>query len=149
MGAFFTREERAVVLFLAASVLVGSLVLIAKRVDPSIAPDLVIGAERVPGAPEPEPKPSWPIDVNVAGSKELERLPGVGPVKASEIIRLRDERGRFDGLEDLLDVKGIGPKTLERLRGWAVVADTSAGLGPPPPSSPASGSGEQRAERDG
>jgi competence protein ComEA len=149
MGAIFTREERAVVLFLTATVLLGSAVMIAKRVNPSLAPDLSTGTEVGSAQPEAEPAPSWPIDVNRAGPEELERLPGVGPVKAAEIARVREERGAFRSLEDLLDVKGIGPKTLEGLRGWAAVTDTSADSDSGRPRSPAAERGGHRAERGG
>lgn len=56
-----------------------------------------------------------PIDVNVAGIDELTRLPGIGPVTAQHIITARTEQP-FRTLADLDHVKGIGPKTLEKLR---------------------------------
>lgn len=61
------------------------------------------------------------LDVNGASRRELEALPGVGPGLAQRIVDGRTARGRFDRVEDLLDVKGIGPKTLERLRPWLTV----------------------------
>ncbi len=125
MGGIFTREERAVVLFLAVSVVVGSLVLGVGRVDPSISADGALDAVGA-AAGDQETRPLC-VNVNAAGPAELERLPGIGPARAAEIIRLRNERGRFGAIDELLDVRGIGPVTLERLRQFAVVADTSAG----------------------
>jgi len=61
-----------------------------------------------------------PIDVNAAGAAELMRLPGVGPVMAQNIIKAREEK-RFESVADLNRVKGIGPKTLDRLRPFVVV----------------------------
>lgn len=61
-----------------------------------------------------------PINVNVAGVAELMRLPGVGPVMAQNIIKAREEK-RFESVADLDRVKGIGPKTLDRLRPFVVV----------------------------
>jgi competence protein ComEA len=61
-----------------------------------------------------------PIDVNAAGAAELMRLPGVGPVMAQNIIKAREEK-RFESVADLDRVKGIGPKTLDRLRPFVVV----------------------------
>lgn len=61
------------------------------------------------------------VDINQATAAELEGLPGIGPSRARAIVRWREERGRFDRLEDLLGVPGIGPATLERLRGRARV----------------------------
>ncbi|MDQ7843289.1 MAG: ComEA family DNA-binding protein [Armatimonadota bacterium] len=57
-----------------------------------------------------------PVDLNRASAAELEGLPGIGPVLARRIIAHRDRNGRFHRLEDLLEVQGIGPKLLARLR---------------------------------
>ena len=56
------------------------------------------------------------VDLNRAGSEELQRLPGVGPVLAGRIIEHRDEHGAFESVEDLLDVPGIGEAKLDQLR---------------------------------
>ncbi|MBM3307639.1 MAG: helix-hairpin-helix domain-containing protein [Candidatus Eisenbacteria bacterium] len=105
----------------------------SRRVDPSLMapesgplPDSVAAV-----APAAEP-PAWPVDVNRATAEELEALPGIGPARAAAIVALRERRGGLGSLEDLLDVKGIGPKTLERLRPFAVAgsrADSSRGAG--------------------
>lgn len=62
--------------------------------------------------------PSRPVDLNVASSRQLQRLPGVGPAIAQRIVEGRP----YAREEDLLRVRGIGPTTLERLRPWVVVA---------------------------
>jgi competence protein ComEA len=56
------------------------------------------------------------IDPNQATVVELDRLPGVGAATAEAIVDARTEHGPFVILEDLLEVRGIGPATLERLR---------------------------------
>jgi len=56
------------------------------------------------------------INVNTAGLDELLELPGIGEVKASEMIKLREQKGPFKKPEDLLQVPGIGPKTLEKIK---------------------------------
>lgn len=56
------------------------------------------------------------ININRAGSKELQQLPNIGPARAEAIIEFREKQGRFEGPEDLLEIPGIGDKTLERLR---------------------------------
>lgn len=56
------------------------------------------------------------IDVNQATEAELELLPGVGPVLARAIVEYRSERCPFRAVEDLDQVAGVGPATLERLR---------------------------------
>ena len=59
-----------------------------------------------------EPEESGPVDINTASQEELETLSGVGPVLAQRIIEYREA----NGLEELLEVKGIGEKTLEKFR---------------------------------
>ncbi len=56
------------------------------------------------------------INVNTASAAELQRLPGIGRVTAQSIIDYRTDVGEFSAPEDLLKVKGIGPKTLEGIR---------------------------------
>ena len=53
------------------------------------------------------------VDVNTADASELERLPGVGPALARRIVDYRTARGRLQSPEELLQVKGIGPKTYD------------------------------------
>ncbi len=61
------------------------------------------------------------VDLNRASAKELQALPGIGPARASAIVRWRGEHGSFQTVDDLLEVPGIGPATLERLRALVVV----------------------------
>ena len=60
--------------------------------------------------------PDRPLAVNQASAEELTALPRVGPVLAGRIVALRDSLGGFASLEQLGEVRGIGPATLERLR---------------------------------
>lgn len=57
------------------------------------------------------------VDLNVATLSDLDALPGVGPATAQAIIDERRRRGRFRSVDELLDVRGIGPSKLARLRG--------------------------------
>ena len=61
------------------------------------------------------------IDLNTADQTLLETIPGVGPVTAAAILRHRAEIGRFESVEQLLDVSGIGPATLESVRPYVTV----------------------------
>ncbi|MGF1617773.1 MAG: helix-hairpin-helix domain-containing protein [Acidimicrobiia bacterium] len=56
------------------------------------------------------------IDINTADEIELQSLPGVGPVLAGRIVAHRDTVGRFESVEDLLDVVGIGEAKLASIR---------------------------------
>ena len=56
-----------------------------------------------------------PVNINNASAKELaNNLNGVGPKKAMAIVEYRDTNGPFFEAEELTNVKGIGPKTLEK-----------------------------------
>lgn len=55
------------------------------------------------------------IILNRAGLAELQRLPGIGAKRAEAILALRARLGRFRRASDLLRIKGIGPRLLERI----------------------------------
>lgn len=72
-------------------------------------------------APEPaRPKPvaaaATRLNVNTATQAQLELLPGVGPALAQRIIADREKNGPYTAIDQLDRVKGIGPKTIEKLR---------------------------------
>lgn len=73
--------------------------------------------------PKPQPKPQSPaiaggtINLNTATASELELLPQIGPALAARIIDYRTTHGPYRQLADLDKVKGIGPKTLDKLKG--------------------------------
>ncbi len=56
------------------------------------------------------------VDINTADETELQKLPGVGPVLAGRIAAHRETVGRFESVEDLLDVPGIGETRLASIR---------------------------------
>lgn len=60
--------------------------------------------------------PSGQVDLNTATVEDLDALPGVGPVTAEAIVAWRAAHGRFDNVDQLGDVDGIGPARLEKLR---------------------------------
>ncbi|MBO8142723.1 MAG: helix-hairpin-helix domain-containing protein [Firmicutes bacterium] len=70
-----------------------------------------------PAASEAVPQaPAGLIDINRAQAAELERLPGIGPALAKRIVEYRELWGPFDEVDDILEVPGIGPVTLARIR---------------------------------
>ncbi|MCU1406107.1 MAG: competence protein ComEA [Glaciihabitans sp.] len=56
------------------------------------------------------------VNINTADAATLEQLAGVGPALAARIVAWRDANGRFSAVEDLLNVTGIGEKTLDGFR---------------------------------
>jgi len=70
----------------------------------------------VPAATAARATPDDPVFVNYASAEQLRRLPGVGVKRAEAIVALRGKMGRFQRVEDLLRVKGIGRATLKKLR---------------------------------
>ncbi len=67
-----------------------------------------------------------PINVNTADAEALaEALNGVGPRIASAIVEYREDKGPFSSIEELIEVKGIGPKTLEKNRENIVLDDAA------------------------
>lgn len=65
--------------------------------------------------------PAGPVNLNTATADELDALPGVGPATAAAIVAHRDQHGPFGSVDDLADVRGIGPAKLEALRGLVTV----------------------------
>ena len=61
-------------------------------------------------------KATKPININTADKKMLTELPGVGPKTADAIIKYRKANGKFKSANDLLNVKGIGEKTLKKMK---------------------------------
>jgi competence protein ComEA len=59
--------------------------------------------------------PEEPIDLNSATAQDLLKLPGIGPTLSDRIVQTRQQRP-FASVEELRRVKGIGAKTLEKLR---------------------------------
>ncbi len=62
------------------------------------------------------------INLNTADQAALESISGIGPAKASAIIKYRNEHGSFKSVDELLNIKGIGPKVLESLKGQVEVS---------------------------
>jgi competence protein ComEA len=62
-----------------------------------------------------------PLDLNTATLDQLDELPGIGPATAKAIIDERETRGGIRSVDDLLDVRGIGPAKLDAIRDLVTV----------------------------
>ena len=56
------------------------------------------------------------VNINTAGKGELVKLPSIGPMTTERIIRYRADFGRFNTIEELKNVKGIGSKILDKVK---------------------------------
>ncbi|MBC8569627.1 helix-hairpin-helix domain-containing protein [Oscillospiraceae bacterium NSJ-54] len=63
----------------------------------------------------------FPININAATKEELDQIPGIGPVKAQAILDYREAVGVIRSVEELVNVSGIGEKTLENIRPYIVL----------------------------
>lgn len=66
--------------------------------------------------------PAAPVDLNTATALQLQQLPGVGPAMANAIVQFRKKSGPFERVEDLLAIRGITSRKLERLRPYLTVS---------------------------
>jgi competence ComEA-like helix-hairpin-helix protein len=84
---------------------------------------LLVAASR--GICDKQP-PSKPLDLNAATVQQLEQLPGVGPRTAEEIVKFREKSGPFRRVEDLLAIRGVTKRRLEKLRPYVTVTPPAA-----------------------
>jgi len=140
-----TRQERLVIQFLALFFLIGSGIHIfresihkddsikflneevearefrdrAKQID-----SVYFSAEQVAKEEKPisdETTAVLTINLNSASAEDFMRLPKIGKVTAQRIIDYRNKHGRFSSVDELLNVKGIGVKTFERIKGEVTI----------------------------
>ena len=120
----FTRQEQGFLLFLTVSFLIGTVVWLYRdrwiplpELDQSLNRAVVMRrADSLHALSSTDIR--TPVSINRASVDELQTLPGIGPAMAGRIVAFRIENGQFRKLEDLLKVKGIGPKTFEKLKSF-------------------------------
>lgn len=95
---------------LAAPVVDGAQILVPAR-----------GAASAPATTAAAPSQGAAVSINSADQALLETIPGIGPVTATAILEHRDSIGSFESLDQLLDVTGIGPATLESMRPYVTL----------------------------
>lgn len=90
--------------------------LIGEKTVEDLRPHVTVGSEYKEKSPAAPGKVGGKIDVNEADASRLTELTGVGAVTAKNIISYRKKHGGFASLENLKNVRGIGPKTLADMR---------------------------------
>ncbi|KAA0762540.1 helix-hairpin-helix domain-containing protein [Bacillus sp. SH5-2] len=61
------------------------------------------------------------IQINSASKEQLEKITGIGSRKAESILKYREEHGPFQKIEDLLEIDGIGAKSLEKIKDQIII----------------------------
>ncbi len=87
-------------------------------------PELLVRQEQT-RLPPRSPEPVNRLDINAAGPRELESLPGIGPVLARRIVEFRAKNPPFRRVEEILIVRGIGRRKFEALRDRIRVTDST------------------------
>lgn len=81
--------------------------------------------------------PARPVNINTASSEELQQVPGIGPATAQKILQMRKSYGPFKSVDDLLAIRGLGQKRLDKMRKYLTVGRTNSPKTDAPPTKPA------------
>lgn len=118
----FNRNEQIALLLLSAALIIGGIITYIDSRNSDAIPDFDVQKSAVP-LPDTSVQTAHkgPMDINRATVQELQQLPGIGPQIAQRIVDHRNLHGPFATAESLTAVRGIGEKTLERIKPHIVV----------------------------
>jgi len=123
------RRERAILLLVTAAFLVGVGVSYCRRAglrhQAALNPIAVVQDTRGGCAPDSAAY-SLPVDLNQATPRQLDGLPGIGPVLAGRIVEYRQRKGGFHRVSELRAVSGIGEKRYSALKDLVTVGSPGA-----------------------
>jgi competence ComEA-like helix-hairpin-helix protein len=107
-----------------------------------LLPGLIFFAPAAAGKKKP---PAQPVNINTANSEQLQQVPGIGPATADKILQMRKSYGPFKSVDDLLAIRGLGAKRLEKMRKYLTVGKAAApkNSSPQQPSEPVKPSTEK------
>src|SRR6266849_2755816 len=77
--------------------------------------------------------PERPVNLNTATSEQLQQVPGIGSATAGKILQMRKTYGPFKSVDDLLAIRGLGAKRLEKMRKYLTVGKSTASKSTTPP----------------
>ncbi len=98
-----------------------------------LVPSVLAGRDGAAPQTQQNPQPSAELlDLNTATVEQLQKLPGVGPKTAAAIVRFREKSGPFRRVEDLLAVRGITRKKLEKIAPLVTVKPVEETRSSPP-----------------
>ncbi len=118
----FTKKEKNIILVVALILLLGAVgfvvrkVIKKQRVLRSTDINMKDTFQREDESREESTFPTEPVNINTAGLMEIEALPFLGLERSKDIIEYRDKNGPFKSLDELTNISGIGPKTLDKLK---------------------------------
>lgn len=131
----FTQQEKTIINFLLGVILVGIVVTgyrhwfgneIPSSEEEILAFKAAINLAKEEGKNPGEKRQNHfkkSVNINTSNKVELMSIPGIGPVTAERIILQREDYGSFKTIEDLLKVKGIGPKTFGKIKVYIKTED--------------------------
>ena len=114
-----TKNERVVLIVLSAFLFLGAVLLYVRNARPYRDITITKGGikEEISLAEAAKMlEEARRVDINSASKEEMMTLPGVGETLSVNIIEYRRTHGDFESAEDLLNVSGIGPKKLDKIR---------------------------------
>jgi competence ComEA-like helix-hairpin-helix protein len=101
----------------------------------ALAPALLVLAYAATAGTTKKPPPV-PVNINAANSEQLQTVPGIGPATAEKILQMRKSYGAFKSVDDLLAIRGIGKKRLEKMRKYLTVGHAGSSKPQKQPDSP-------------
>jgi competence protein ComEA len=119
----FNRNEQIAILALTGLLIVGSVISAIDYFWPSKIDNFEVRKAAVEVLPPILPQHAANdsssvivVNLNAATARQLQSLPQIGPKTAARIVAHRESNGPFKSVEDLTAIRGIGPRTLDKLR---------------------------------
>jgi len=126
MNKFFTPDERNIIIFIVVFLVIGLIVLNVKNISSVLDADSTSTVQdSIKKVVEKSREPMM-ININIADIETLAELPGIGPAKAQAMFEYRTQQESLSSLIELVNIKGIGKKTLAKLLPYLEMIGDSA-----------------------